>query len=125
MGDVIKGMVKKIINGDAFELEVADILSGDSINYNDDETIKIASFAEDEEDAEPIGDYPSDDEIGSEEMGGTLEEISMESSKAHPTQYYGVRSMEDLEARILGKMVLCRVMHRNSSEELVSDVEVI
>ncbi|OGS17492.1 MAG: hypothetical protein A2219_05605 [Elusimicrobia bacterium RIFOXYA2_FULL_50_26] len=129
MADILKGMVTKVINGDVFELKITDVAVGDPDAYDDRELMRVSALAEDEEGLEPVGEamheFPEEGFPSGEEMGGTAEEVAIEVAEAAPTIYYGVRSREDLEVRLLGRMVRCLIHERNPAEELVADVEIV
>jgi endonuclease YncB( thermonuclease family) len=122
MPDTIKGRVREIINGDMIEVEIEEIFSENPDQYEDTERVVVANLSEEEEytDSEDL-----DCEEDEEESTRTPEEASIEMAEYSPTQFYGIRSREDLEARMLGRQVMCEVKDRNDNAELVADVTVL
>lgn len=124
MADILRGTVTGIVDGDRFELEVKEIVSDNPDQYDTVERIITASLEDEilpeEQLEEDHGTVDPDDETD-----GTPEEASIESQRAVPTRFYGVRSKEELEGKLSGQEVGCRVRERNEQAELVADVTLL
>lgn len=124
MTDTLRGTVAAIIDGDRFELEVTEIISENPDQYDTTERIIVASLEDellpDDQLEEDHGAINPDDEAD-----GTPEDASIESQRAVPTRFYGVRSMEELEGKLSGHEVDCRVKERNEQAELVADITIL
>ena len=124
MPDILRGNVTAIIDGDRFELEVTEIIADNPDQYDTIERILVASLED-----ELLTNDQLEEEHGSvdedNEAGGTSEEASIESQRTVSTRFYGVRSMEELEGRIAGQEVDCRVLDRNEQAELIADVTIL
>lgn len=136
--DVLRGKVKKVINGDTFDLMITEVAAENIEQYDTVERIHVLSISTEEEDAEPVGDpdisageqvTPDDPSLldveTGEEMEGTPEEAAQGSGTPNPTEYYNVRTKEDLEAQIRGREVDCIVRERDESGRLICDVTVL
>jgi|AGTN01.2.fsa_nt_gi hypothetical protein len=123
MADRIRGVVTRVINGDLFEIQVKEVISGDPEKYDEFERVRIASLSDDME--ARTDELEEGEPVDEDETTGTPEEAYIETGSADPTRFYGIRDREDLEARLLTRTVECNVLFREDTEQLVCEVDVL
>lgn len=123
MADRIRGVVTRILDGDLFEIQVKEVLVGDPDAYDEFELIRIASLSDEIE--SHTDELEEGQPIDDDETTGTPEEAAQETGKVDSTRFYSIRDREDLEARLLTRVVECRVLYREHTEQLIGEVEVL
>ena len=121
--DILKGTVINVIDGDRFDLEVTDVVSDNSDQYDGVERIRVTALSDDmssrtdalEEYAEPDND----------QVTSNKEDRDIDTGRVDSTRFYEVRSKEDLELRAKGMTVECMVRERNSQGEIEAKVTVL